>query len=362
MTVAFDVDILRASLADVTVATLDAVGNEFDKYIVFPSAEARDATVLWTLHAHVFRAFDSTPRLSIRSSEPGSGKSRVLEIVQHLTPKVLSAVTLTPGVMWRAIEKGSPTLILDECDTIFGRGGSSSSHRELRSIINAGHRAGSKVPRCMGSEDIKEFTVFCPVAMAGIGRLPETIATRSVEIVMRKRKAGDPEVKAFRLRFAGDDLKIAFALSEYWSSLAIKPLSRTLPELPVSDRKADVWEPLVAIADLAGEAWGKRARKACIRLTKEADSQPPSVGVKLLGDIRSIFPANVPALRKEEIVRRLTAMDMDDESNWDGFTTDQMARLLREYGVEQRAMRIDGKVTKMYRRETLEHAWDHYLR
>jgi len=34
------------------------------------------------------------------------------------------------------------------------------------------------------------------------------------------------------------------------------------PDMPVEDRPADTWEPLIAVADLAGGDWPARARKA----------------------------------------------------------------------------------------------------
>jgi hypothetical protein len=345
----------KNTLDEVTIQALESVQAEFDKYIVFPSNEARDAVVLWTMHTHVFRSFESTPRLSIRSAEPGSGKSRVLEIIERLAPNTLSAVHLTPGVMWRCIENGSPTLLMDEADTIFGKQGSGSSHRELRAIINAGHRKGSTVPRCVGSEDVKQFRVFCPVALAGIGQLPETIATRSVEVVMRKRREGDPAVKPFRLKFAADDLARTFKLLEFWGVCAANALFTSMPDLPVSDRLADVWEPLVAIADLAGEQWGVRSRKACKRLTSDMSL---SVGVQLLTDLHGVF--DVEALTPVEMVERL--YDVAD-GVWERgqFTSRAMARLLAEYGITATTVRIDGTPTRAYKRESFQTMWDTYV-
>lgn len=350
---------IERPLQDVTSQALDAVQGEFDKYLVFPSPEARDAVVLWTLHTYVFDQFGSTPRLSIRSTGPGSGKSRVLELIAELAPKAVSAVYLEPAVMWRLINAGAPTLLLDECDTVFGKAGSGTSHVGLRSIINAGHRAGSTVPRCVGSEDVKEFRVFSPVALAGIGRLPDTIATRSVEIVMRKRRDGDPVVKPFRLKLAGDSLKVTAGLLSFWATRAALPLSVAMPDLPVEDRAADVWEPLVAIADLAGPVWAARARAACTRLVAEASSRPvASVGVRLLTDIRAVFDTEV--LVPADLIQRLHGVP---ESPWEGgqFTSRQMARVLAEYGVRATTARVAGTPCRAYLRDAFTAAWAMYL-
>lgn len=340
-----------------TLDALDRVGSIFDTYLVFPSAEARDAVVLWTLHAHVFKAFESTPRLSVRSTEPGSGKSRVLELLEHMTPKPLVGVDVAPAVLWRSIEAGPPTLLLDEIDTVFGKAGSASAHRTLRGILNAGHRSSSVVPRCVGTEDVKYFHVFAPVALAGLGRLPDTLATRSVEIVMRKRRKGDPPVQPFRLKFAEDALKAAFELCEEWGNYAFPHLSVAMPDLPVQDRPADVWEPLITIADLAGEEWSKRARTAAVELTKQAADKPISPGVRLLTDLRAIMAAD---MLTADI---LGALYRRDESVWtrDNMDAKKLARLLNEYGVKPVSMRMNGAVNRGYKLSALEDAFTTYL-
>ncbi|MFJ2719149.1 tyrosine-type recombinase/integrase [Streptomyces sp. NPDC087437] len=55
----------------------------------------------------------------------------------------------------------------------------------------------------------------------------------------------------------------------------------------VTDRPADVWEPLLAVADAAGGHWPARARAACLELISAAhDNDEASLGVRLLTDLR----------------------------------------------------------------------------
>ena len=58
--------------------------------------------------------------------------------------------------------------------------------------------------------------------------------------------------------------------------------------MPVEDRAADTWEPLVAVADLAGAHWPDRARKAALALTADDDSDT-TMGARLLADLREGF-------------------------------------------------------------------------
>ncbi|HSR24455.1 MAG TPA: hypothetical protein VLW53_12950, partial [Candidatus Eisenbacteria bacterium] len=63
----------------------------FGRYARFPSPAALDAVTLWAAHAHMrdeagVLVFRATPRLFLLSSEPGSGKSRVLELIGMISP------------------------------------------------------------------------------------------------------------------------------------------------------------------------------------------------------------------------------------------------------------------------------------
>ena len=62
-------------------------------------------------------------------------------------------------------------------------------------------------------------------------------------------------------------------------------------DLGLEDRAADVWEPLVMVADLAGGDWPDRARAAGKRLTEEnaEDERDDSEGIRLLHDLRDVF-------------------------------------------------------------------------
>lgn len=352
-------DAPQEDMAQVTREVLDAIEEVFAQYVVFPSQEAADAVTLWVAHTHVFHAFESTPRLAVNSTQPGSGKSRVLEIIEHLVPSPLNAVYMTPGVMWRSIEHSAPTILLDEVDTIFGKNGSGSAHRYLRGIINAGHRKGATVPRTVGSEDVKHFRVFSPVAMAGLGQLPETIATRSVQIEMKKRRP-DQEVRPFRLKFAQDALNRVKDMLENWSEDASVELEFACPEAPVQDRQADVWEPLLAIAELASTTdnteWFDRAWKACEELTNTGSTSTVSPGVRLLTAIKDIF-GDAPSMFTADLLTQLQAMP---DSPYRNLTPRALSNVLREYNIRPTTVRQGDDIAKGYLQETFEEAWSRY--
>ncbi len=99
---------------------------------------------------------------------------------------------------------------------------------------------------------LKNFKVFCPKALAGIGNLPGTIESRSIPIRMA-RKHKSESVERFRFkRVSPQGLALHTQLVRW--SLGVSDLEDAEPELPeeLSDRQQDSWEPLLAIATMPG--------------------------------------------------------------------------------------------------------------
>ena len=121
-----EVDIVDARpepRAVLTGAELLASVEEFlARFVAYPSEHARVAHTLWIAHTHVMDAWESTPRIAFLSPEPGSGKTRALEISELLVPRPVEAVNVTPAYLFRKVgaEEGRPTILYDEIDTVFG--------------------------------------------------------------------------------------------------------------------------------------------------------------------------------------------------------------------------------------------------
>ena len=101
-------------------ALLDEVEAFHRRFNIFPLDAAYVAVTLWDAHAHLLDCFDSTPRLAFLSPEPGSGKSRALEIVETLVPQPMVAVNASASALFRAVSgmEGRPTILFDEIDTV----------------------------------------------------------------------------------------------------------------------------------------------------------------------------------------------------------------------------------------------------
>ncbi|MGE5763269.1 MAG: DUF3631 domain-containing protein [Mycobacterium leprae] len=335
------------------------------RFVAFPSAAARVATTLWAAHTHVLDAFESTPRLAFLSPEPESGKTRALEVLELLTPHPMLSINTTPAALFRSIgSEPRPTVLFDECDTIFGP--KAKEHEEIRGLLNAGHRRSGVAYRCVGEgakQEVVAFPAFAAVALAGLGDLPDTITGRSVVVGMRRR-AADERVEPFRARAAapvGHALRDRLAA---WAQRVRIQLAGAWPTMPegVTDRPADVWEPLLAVADAAGGEWPVRGRAACVELTRAAAATAPSLGVRLLADLREVF-GDADTLHTETILDRLHKLDEAPWGDLRGKPLDArgLARRLAAYGVHSVDVKLGGVNRKGYRRADLWDAWHRYL-
>jgi Protein of unknown function (DUF3631) len=221
------------------------------RFVVLTEAQA-DAITLWIAHTHVFDVFGITPYLAVTSAEKRSGKTRLLEVLELLIREALPTANISDAALFRVIDKRQPTLLVDEVDALFSN---KSPREELRGILNAGYRRGAVVHRMGGSNNtsLHTFSVYCPKAFAGIGNcLPDTIADRSIPISLKRRTRAE-SVERFRLRdVEGEGHALRDRLTD-WLEPQRDHLHASRPTLPdeLDDRAQDVWEPLLAIADLA---------------------------------------------------------------------------------------------------------------
>jgi hypothetical protein len=367
-------------------ALLDAVRAFAGRYMSWPSPHAGAAYALWIAHCHAADAWESTPRLALLSPEPGSGKTRALEVAELITPRPLLCLSPSPASVFRTIELARPTLLIDETDAIFTHHGRDDANEDLRALLNAGHRKGARVPRCVGQQqDVKLFPVYAPVALAGLGDLPATLMTRSVVIRMRRRAPGE-HVEDFRYRDARELAAPLAASLAAWARHHAPALAQARPVMPpgITDRPADVWEPLLAIADAAGGHWPATARAACLALAPLAESGEASLGVRLLADLWTVFggpgtltaadlPAALnampPAMATADILGKLNAMA---EAPWatirikadklhPGLDARGLAMRLKHYDVEPKVTRIGDATPRGYRAADLFDPWMRYV-
>ena len=352
---------------------LDDIATFLGRFVVYPSIHEHRAHALWIAHAHLMECWESTPRIAFLSPEPGSGKSRALEVTEPLVPRPIHSVNTTPAYLFRKVADpgGLPTILYDEIDTVFAgsqRGG--GDNEAIRGMINAGHRKGATAGRCAvrGKEIFtEELPAYCAMALAGLDDLPDTIMSRSVIVRMRRRTA-DENIEPWRPRLNRPEATLLYKQLTIWSKTAKKTLRGDdwWPVMPegVEDRDADIWEALLAVADLAGGRWSSDARVTAATVVTASRRRPPSLGIQLLHDMRIVFAnSRSDKMQTEAVITWLTRIA---DSPWskirkgEPIDANYLANRLRKYGIGPKALRVEDIVFKGYSIKQFEDAWNRY--
>ncbi|WP_199441698.1 DUF3631 domain-containing protein [Umezawaea beigongshangensis] len=349
---------------------LDRVQAFLSRFNAFPDQHCAPMLALWYAHTWAAEHFYITPRLVLSSAEPGSGKTRVLEVARFLSKAPEMTFSATPAALFRMVGAGPITILFDEIDAIFDAKG--GGNEDLRALVNAGYKRSATVARCKGDAGnmvIERFPVYAPAALAGIaGRMPDTIMSRAITIHMRRRRA-DETVEPFRERQVDEQsTPIREALAAWVESVGDQ-VGTAYPEMPdgVADRSAEIWEPLLAIADAAGGHWPDTARAACLYFVTASQSNPASDRIRLLADLRAVF--NDRGVKRMSTVEILAVLHSMDEAPWGDFygrpiNARQLAVELNAYGVKVTAYKSGGKTFKGYVVDGdngLGDAWARYL-
>ena len=333
------------------------------RYVVLSDHQAMACT-LWVAHCHAFAVAEATPYLNVTSAVKQSGKTRLLEVLEPIVPSPWLTGRVSAAVLTRKVDGETPTLLLDESDAAFKH--DSEYSEALRSILNSGYRRSGISSLCVGQGagiSYRDFSTFCPKAIAGIGTLPDTVTDRSIRIAL-KRRAPHERVDRFRQRDAhgvGEPLR---AQLDAWRGTAVEALRDAEPELPreLGDRAADVWEPLIAIADLAGGDWPTRARHAATALSGMVSVDDDTLSIRLLHDVSHVFTEET--IGSAELVHRLVALEDRPWADWTGgrpITQARVARLLKPFGIHPTKLRFGERTANGYTKRMFADPWSRYL-
>jgi len=327
-------------------------------YIVMTKEQAT-AVALWTVHTYLMRKVETYPVLAVTSATERSGKTNLFRLLNRLVLRPLLASNLTPAAIFRTVEKARPTLLVDEVDTFI------NAAEELRGILNSGHsRDAAYVVRAVGDDyEPRMFSTWSAKAVAMIGKLPATLQDRSVEIrLVRKRK--DERVLPVRDKALRHFGPLRRKIARFAADIE-KDIEDYEPKIPSSlnDRAADNWEPLLAIADLAGGGWPEEARKAALALSGEGEEE--EARILLLGDLAAIFQAKgTDRLSTADILEQLHEMEDRPWPEWRHgrpLSSRGLARLLQPFGIKPKKIRLGEETLRGYILRDLQEVFSRYI-
>ena len=289
---------------------LDELRQSLRHYVVLPPM-ASETLALWVVHTYAFELRNVSTYIGLGSPQKRCGKTTLLSVLSELVSRPVVASNISPPALFRAIEEARPTLLIDEADTFL------QANDEMRGILNSGYtrktayvvrvaykvengpseqsprqtedprdiegvpaselmecRDGTlrRIPRetlnaesrTLNSSRLVRFSCWCPKVIAAIGRLPDTLLDRCIPITMQRKMVNETCERLRNLDGHTLRRKCARFVADHAEQIAVAK-----PAIPaqLNDRAADIWEPLLALADLAGGEWPKLARDAALRMS-----------------------------------------------------------------------------------------------
>jgi hypothetical protein len=351
------------------------------RHLVLSDAAAT-ALAVWVLHTYVYDLRDTVAYVAIESPEKRCGKTTLLTVLAAMADKPLIAANVTVGALFRAIDACQPSLFIDEADTFL------AGNTTMRGIINSGNTwrtayvlrlSKSKQSRAQKSPDrqgagqpgklpvpqttdsgLERYSCWCPKAIAMIGKVPDTIADRSIVVEMVRKLPTEKRAPLAALNTASIKAKCArFALD---LGNAVRECEKIHGE-GLNDRAADTFDPLYVIARLAGKAWEQRLHAAALALAPVAQSR--NSGTELLQDIYAMFVLmNETKMFTRSILTCLKDPEFAPASlatKYSNLDEHKIAQNLRPYGIKPMVFRAGKHIGRGYTMEALKDAVARYV-
>lgn len=338
---------------------LDDITHALARHVIADKETLR-AAALWATFTWFVDVVQVAPIANITAPEKRCGKSILLTALSKLVHRPLQVSNIAPAALFRSIELWAPTLLIDEVDAFL------AAHDDARGILNAGFtRDSAIVIRCVGDDHTPTpFNVWGAKALCGIGKIADTLADRSVPLRLRRRTAGE-SVESLRHSdpMFWEQLRSRLARFALDNCEAIER-ARPAPITGLNDRANDAWEPLLAIAEVAGEHWPKSARNAAITL-HGLEGEAPSIGAELLADVKAVFDAKKAS--KIFSADLLEALVADEEAPWATWNRGkpisprQLSAKLADFGIKSKDIRIGSANKKGYDLGSFLDAFGRYL-
>lgn len=355
-------------MTPLVVASDQGIVAKIEEFITdygsIPHAHYALPIALWALATHCYEKFDAFGYLCFTSTAPGSGKTRLLEVLECVCCRAKLKVKVTLAGMCALIEKYKPTLLIDQAERL-----SRNEHDDLMACILAGYRTGILVTIQRNGEAL-DRPIYGPKAFALLGDMLAAARDRSIVIDMRPartrkrwfRSEAQERGAALQKRCTelmvecGDAIEDAFA---NFDGLAF-----------LMEREEEIWTPLFVMCDVFCRSRRAELERAAADICAARRAEPKRIsahaakqqadavrdGERLLYDLMAI--CGPEGIRTGDALRGLKEMHDAPWRNYanEGLTDIKLAELVRTYGVGPKQFKVGGKNLRGYLRTDLEAA------
>jgi hypothetical protein len=318
-----------------------SLSEGFAKYLDLPSETAGGTVAMltcWTVLTYSHSIFDALPYLAV-SGPAGSGKSRILELLQQVAFRPMLTSSTSEAVIFRSLDAFGGAALLDEAERL-----REPEMQGLLANVLAGYKRGGCATRCEATGDgrfvTRYYSVFGCKVFAAINDLPTALATRCLAIPMfRSPKSSKKprlrvEADAERWQMLRDALHIlAIEHGSEWLDLPAR--QDVVPEM--SGRNYELWQPLLAFASWL-EDRGARGmldllrRHALLLIESSREAATPPDDETLLRALARAVGSGVPPTAGE----LLTTVQAGEPSLFRQWSARAVAAHLGRYGLRSK--------------------------
>ena len=335
------------------------------RFCILPE-EAYLPLALWIVATHLADVFDAFPYVALLSPVKGCGKTRVQEVSELLCARPQRITSASPASIFRML-KDVPTLFLDEVEALRNKKPSESAQATL-AILNAGHRRGATVTRCVPPDwEVEHFPVYGPKVFAAIGRLPDTLSDRCIRVPMQRKTTTQPVARFLFAKTPAEAAPVRDSIAAWAESRRddVRDEYEGIEDIPLlADREVDLWMPLVAVCLVAAPNRMNELKRCALELSgdKAADDVDDSFALSLLEDVRSVWIDGHQNMLSASLI---AALEKLPDSRWTEqehkLTPKRLARILRPFEIEPRQVRTGPVTGKGYQRADFVSAFSRYL-
>lgn len=235
---------------------------------------------LWIIMTYFYQDCKVIPYLHITSQIPDCGKTEIAHIINDLSYES-DIVDPTVSALSTFRNSNRHTIIIDEISQLLNA--KSTDKEAFSRLLNHGNRPG--VSWEVASKDIMGVTdkrdTFFPKVFVGLAPdsvFGDALASRCIRIMVypgddtaqaerERRQAIRPVTRMaeglhIRLAALGNMPEFHTLMREAYSDPIVMLETRTLnTDTVLYNRNADIWRPLIRIADMCSETYGKQIRE-----------------------------------------------------------------------------------------------------
>jgi hypothetical protein len=226
---------------------------DYTGLFIVASESQRLMMSLWAASTRIYKTKQAFARLGFSAAGKGCGKTTAMQVVGAFCNEPVVVGYSTSAALKGWFDEHPESVVgLDERDQMFGATGRSTGGRaEIVTVLNAGYEVTGKV-MCQRSGKTVLMNVYNAMMHGGIGRAPETLADRSVDITLNKAQPAETYVESlYGAELARTGQEVADWLSGHGERKALAAYGHRA-HLGADPRHELMMAPLGAVASVAG--------------------------------------------------------------------------------------------------------------